>query len=102
MRDGNIARWENLPLGENRSYRPRYYLATLEFSEAVINFCEDITKRFISSASLESNFFSLTNLYQSIPDLDDFKRVKKGKKMFNPFANAQDSLVIFLLAYYIY
>ena len=63
MRDGYIARWENLPLGENRSYRPRYYLATLEFSEAVVNFSEDITKRFISSASLESKKFSSINLY---------------------------------------
>jgi len=41
-------------MGENRQYRPRYFLVTLEFSEAVVQFIEDVNKRFVSSASLES------------------------------------------------
>jgi len=90
FKDGCLNRWENFPMGENRTYRPRYFRVTLEFSEAVAQFKEGIDKRFVSSASLESKFIKI-NITEEI-DLDEYTKIK-GKKTFNPFVTAQDSLV---------
>jgi len=75
--DNQLKRWESLPNNENRYYRARYHSVILEGSEAVPCLSETIVKKFVSSQSLEN--------------LEDFKRVKKNKQIFNPFENAQNS-----------
>lgn len=88
-----LVRWEILPNNANRYYRARYYSVLIECAEAMLYLSETIQKKFVSSKALESKwrFFQKALIFQI--DLEEFKRIKKAKQIFNPFENAQDSFV---------